>query len=63
MLMQHRKMVKKRSSSTVTRYDRPYQTEFARLNVTETVMSKRKLLKLVNEGFVPPGGYRGKCRV
>jgi glutaminyl-tRNA synthetase len=28
------------------------QYEFARLNLTYTVMSKRKLLKLVNEGFV-----------
>lgn len=28
------------------------QYEFARLNVTYTVMSKRKLLQLVNEGFV-----------
>ncbi len=28
------------------------QYEFARLNMTYTVMSKRKLLKLVNEGFV-----------
>jgi glutaminyl-tRNA synthetase len=28
------------------------QFEFARLNLTYTVMSKRKLLKLVNEGFV-----------
>jgi glutaminyl-tRNA synthetase len=30
----------------------PQQIEFARLNLTYTVMSKRKLLKLVNEGFV-----------
>lgn len=29
-----------------------HQYEFARLNMTYTVMSKRKLLKLVNEGFV-----------
>ena len=31
---------------------RPYQYEFARLNLNYTVMSKRKLLKLVEEGFV-----------
>jgi glutaminyl-tRNA synthetase len=31
---------------------RPRQIEFARLNVTHTVMSKRKLLRLVQEGFV-----------
>ncbi|MBM4275520.1 MAG: glutamine--tRNA ligase/YqeY domain fusion protein [Deltaproteobacteria bacterium] len=31
---------------------RPYQYEFARLNLTYTVMSKRKLLKLVQEGRV-----------
>ena len=30
----------------------PRQIEFARLNLTHTVMSKRKLLQLVNEGFV-----------
>ena len=30
----------------------PRQIEFARLNLTYTVMSKRKLLQLVNEGFV-----------
>lgn len=30
----------------------PQQIEFARLNLTHTVMSKRKLLGLVNEGFV-----------
>ncbi|MEW6388419.1 MAG: glutamine--tRNA ligase/YqeY domain fusion protein [Thermodesulfobacteriota bacterium] len=30
----------------------PQQIEFARLNLTYTVMSKRKLLKLVNEGHV-----------
>lgn len=32
--------------------DRPRQIEFARLNLTYTVMSKRKLLELVQEGFV-----------
>ena len=31
---------------------RPYQYEFARLNIDYTVLSKRKLLKLVNEGVV-----------
>lgn len=31
---------------------RPRQIEFARLNLTYTVMSKRKLLELVKEGFV-----------
>ncbi|POR05298.1 glutamine--tRNA ligase [Alkalispirochaeta sphaeroplastigenens] len=31
---------------------RPRQIEFARLNLTWTVMSKRKLLRLVQEGFV-----------
>ncbi|MEZ5386652.1 MAG: glutamine--tRNA ligase/YqeY domain fusion protein [Prosthecobacter sp.] len=30
----------------------PYQREFARLNVSYTVMSKRKLLRLVKEGLV-----------
>jgi glutaminyl-tRNA synthetase len=30
----------------------PRQIEFARLNMTYTVMSKRKLLRLVNEGYV-----------
>jgi len=30
----------------------PQQIEFARLNLTYTIMSKRKLLKLVKEGFV-----------
>jgi len=30
----------------------PQQIEFARLNLNYTVMSKRKLLELVNEGFV-----------
>ncbi len=33
----------------------PQQIEFARLNLTYTVMSKRKLLQLVEEGFV--GGW------
>jgi glutaminyl-tRNA synthetase len=31
---------------------RPHQYEFARLNLTHTVLSKRVLLKLVNEGHV-----------
>lgn len=31
---------------------RPVQTEFARLNITYTVLSKRKLLQLVEEGLV-----------
>jgi len=31
---------------------RPHQYEFARLNITHTVLSKRTLLKLVNEGHV-----------
>ena len=30
----------------------PRQTEFARLNITYAVMSKRKIIRLVNEGFV-----------
>src|SRR6185369_6986150 len=30
----------------------PHQYEFARLNVTHTIMSKRKLLRLVQEGHV-----------
>ncbi len=32
--------------------NRPRQIEFARLNLTYTVMSKRKLLELVQEGYV-----------
>lgn len=32
--------------------DRPHQYESARMNLTHTVMSKRKLLQLVNEGIV-----------
>jgi len=32
--------------------DRPQQIEFARLNINYTVMSKRKLLQLVEEGIV-----------
>jgi glutaminyl-tRNA synthetase len=32
--------------------DRPQQIEFARLNLNYTVMSKRKLLQLVQQGFV-----------
>ncbi len=32
--------------------DRPRQTEFARLNLTHTVLSKRKLKQLVEEGHV-----------
>ncbi|MGM0673697.1 MAG: glutamine--tRNA ligase/YqeY domain fusion protein [Spirochaetota bacterium] len=32
--------------------DRPKQIEFARLNLNYTVMSKRRLLRLVNEGYV-----------
>ena len=32
--------------------DRPQQTEFSRLNLTYTVMSKRKLLQLVKENYV-----------
>jgi glutaminyl-tRNA synthetase len=31
---------------------RPHQTEFARLNLSYTVMSKRKLLRLVEQGYV-----------
>ncbi|MFP4613007.1 MAG: glutamine--tRNA ligase/YqeY domain fusion protein [Spirochaetaceae bacterium] len=32
--------------------DRPKQIEFARLNLSYTVVSKRRLLRLVNEGYV-----------
>lgn len=32
--------------------DRPYQYEFARLNIQHTVLSKRKLIRLVDEGLV-----------
>jgi glutaminyl-tRNA synthetase len=32
--------------------DRPRQTEFARLNLTHTVLSKRRLLQLVDDGHV-----------
>ena len=31
---------------------RPYQTEFARLNITHMVLSKRKLIQMVKEGHV-----------
>jgi glutaminyl-tRNA synthetase len=34
------------------KYGRPQQIEFARLNLTHTVMSKRKLRQLVEEGYV-----------
>jgi glutaminyl-tRNA synthetase len=34
------------------KYGRPQQIEFARLNLTNTVMSKRKLRQLVEEGYV-----------
>lgn len=36
----------------VTLPARPYQTEFARLNLNYTVTSKRKLKRLVDEGYV-----------
>ncbi|HNQ60316.1 MAG TPA: glutamine--tRNA ligase/YqeY domain fusion protein [Bacteroidales bacterium] len=36
----------------VTTEYRPRQIEFARLNLTYTIMSKRKLLELVKEGYV-----------
>jgi glutaminyl-tRNA synthetase len=32
--------------------DLPVQTEFARLNITNTILSKRKLKRLVDEGYV-----------
>ena len=31
---------------------RPAQREYGRLNLTGTIMSKRKIAKLVNEGYV-----------
>ncbi len=34
------------------KYGRPQQIEFARLNLTHTVMSKRKLRQLVEDGYV-----------
>ena len=37
---------------TLNTADHPQQIEFARLNLTYTVMSKRKLMQLVNENFV-----------
>jgi glutaminyl-tRNA synthetase len=40
---------------------RPRQYEFARLNLNYTVMSKRKLLRLVEEGTCAAGTTRG-CR-
>jgi len=39
----------------------PQQIEFARLNLTHTVMSKRKLLQLVKEGSCAAGTIRA-CR-
>ena len=33
-------------------FSRPHQYEFARLNLDYTVLSKRKLLALVEEGYV-----------
>ena len=39
----------------------PHQYEFARLNLTYTVLSKRVLLRLVTEGHVRAGTTRG-CR-
>jgi glutaminyl-tRNA synthetase len=41
-----------RGKSGLSASTRPYQHEFARLNLEYTVMSKRKLLRLVNEGYV-----------
>ena len=40
----------------------PQQIEFARLNLTYTVMSKRKLLRLVEEGHVRTAGTIRACR-
>ena len=40
---------------------RPRQYEFARLNLTHTVLSKRVLLRLVNEGTCAAGTTRA-CR-
>ncbi len=37
---------------TLGLHPRPEQTEFARLNLSYTVLSKRKLLQLVEEGYV-----------
>jgi glutaminyl-tRNA synthetase len=31
---------------------RPQQREYGRLNLTGTIMSKRKILKLVQDGYV-----------
>jgi len=44
---------------------RPRQIEFARLNLSYTVLSKRRLLQLVNEGHVSAGTTRGcpRCAV
>jgi len=39
---------------------RPMQREYGRLNITGTVLSKRKIIKLVKEGHVlvfPPPKY------
>ena len=41
---------------------RPQQIEFARLNLNYTVMSKRKLLELVQEGHVQRAGTTRACR-
>ena len=46
------------SASTAT----PQQIEFARLNLTYTVMSKRKLLQLVQQGHVSTAGTIRACR-
>ena len=37
----------------------PHQYEFARLNLTYTVLSKRKLMQLVEKGSSPDGTTRG----